>query len=138
MDVVRSAIFPAALMLMAVAALAQTFEPAQCSSDRVCAAVPLDDGSTASINASVKAAPACSVSLDGGSYTGTCTYSSPYGSVQFSNGYSYYQDIAGSVCSPSRCASWSGTFEFKQTRTVSGRLAGRVQNFWWLTGGSFQ
>ena len=128
----------AALLLAAGTAQAQTFEPTQCSSDRICAAVPLDTGGTATVDASVKAVPACSVTMEGVTYAGTCVYSAPYGTVQFTNGYSYYQDITGSVCSDSRCASWSGTFEFKQTRTVSGRLAGRVQTFWWLTGGAFQ
>ena len=134
----RTILFAVALLFAAVTAQAQTFETAQCSSDRICAAVPMDTGGTATVNASAKAAPACSVSVDGTTYTGTCQYGGSYGAVQFTNGYSYYQDVTGAVCSLTACKTLRATFEFKQTRTVSGRYAGRVQTFWWITGGQFQ
>jgi hypothetical protein len=129
---------PLLALVFAISAQAQTFEPAQCSSDRICAAVPLDDGSTGSINASVKAAPACTVTLAGITYSGQCNYSAPYGVVSFSNGYSYYQDANASLCAGVNCKAFTATFEFKQTKTVSGRLAGRVQTFWWVRGGGVQ
>jgi hypothetical protein len=130
---------PLLALVIAASAQAQTFEPAQCSSDRICASVPLDGGTTGSINASVKAAPACSVTLAGTTYSGQCNYSAPYGYVQFSNGYSYYQDASGALCpAQGNCKAFTATFEFKQTKTVSGRLAGRVQTFWFVTGGGVQ
>jgi hypothetical protein len=129
---------PLLTLVFAASAQAQTFDTAQCSADRICAAVPLDDGTTAALNASVKAAPACSVTLAGITYSGQCNYSAPYGYVQFSNGYSYYQDANASLCAGVNCKAFTATFEFKQTRVVSGRYAGRVQTFWFVTGGGVQ
>lgn len=114
---------PLILALLAFAASAQA--QTQCTADRQCVTA---DGY---INASVSKAPSCSVTSNGETFVGSCAYQSQ-GTAPFGNGYSETVVASGQLCSALRCVAFTAEFTHNVTRIVSGRLAGRVQSFWWV------